>query len=289
MEIRLSTSVKRVRAHQVFITYNKSENKPAKPTNNGESNGWSSSNEDGAIWMSQKSALKVDKGVWGDVIRIKGETGTRGRMNYPAGVWDASASYTCTSLKTPYVFYEAGKTFYVLNKEGTFKALNPAEDYAQNGNNATWIPFENFQAIFANILMAQYALLGPAVFYDDYMLSQEGAGESGNVSTNFEEFNTGGFNPNIMLNFKTGLASFRKLEVGNKDDSAGLYISGSTFRRSGVGGDFELSTKRRNIGPGSTTVLEYYMSVIADLPEGNFRLSKGTLYQDADGFVRIIK
>ena len=52
-----------------------------------------------------------------------------------------------------------------MNKVATVKGLNPADDYAKNGNNATWIPFENYKAVFTEILMAEFAKLASAVFW----------------------------------------------------------------------------------------------------------------------------
>ena len=68
--------------------------------------------------------------------------------------------------------------YYVLNKEGTFKNINPKKDYAANGSKATWVLMDKVRYSFVEILMANFAKLASAVFYGQYMFSQYG-GESG--------------------------------------------------------------------------------------------------------------
>jgi hypothetical protein len=42
-----------------------------------------------------------------------GEDGRDGRIVYPAGIYDATVTYTATDTKAPYVLY--GETYYVMN------------------------------------------------------------------------------------------------------------------------------------------------------------------------------
>ena len=62
----------------VYITYNDSETEPSKPTGNGTTGGWHTEATSTAIWMSQKVAASSTEGTWGNPIKIKGETGSRG-------------------------------------------------------------------------------------------------------------------------------------------------------------------------------------------------------------------
>lgn len=138
------------------------------------------------------------------------------RMTYPAGIFDMNTAYVGTDRKAPYVYYEPGKTYYVLNKETTVKGINPAADYAANGKNASWIPFENFKAIFVEIFMALFAKLGGAVFWGDYMFSQLGVDANGNATADYQNFDglaTKAFIPNFYVNFRTGKVFARDVEI----------------------------------------------------------------------------
>ena len=60
------------------------------------------------------------------------QQGPVGPLVYPTGEYAASVSYTRTPLSAPMVLCEG--QYYVLNKEGTFKNINPKKDYAANGS-----------------------------------------------------------------------------------------------------------------------------------------------------------
>lgn len=168
------------------------------------------------------------------VRRMKaGPAGDRGRLNYPSGIWNVNTTYKCTSQTAPFVLYEPGNTYYVLNKEGSFKGINPATDYAANGLNATWIPFENFKAAYLEILFARFGMLGSAVFYDDYMFSQHGKDRYGNPTEDYSGFASGTFTPNLLLNLRTG-----EIECNN------AYIRGVIDALSGSMGGFEIANGR---------------------------------------------
>lgn len=138
-----------------------------------------------------------------------GAKGDRGMLPYPAGEYSLTETYICTDTIAPYVLYDS--VYYVMNKitswvgQGMPSNLNnPQKDYAVNGTKATWIPFENYKAIYVELLMAQFAKLASAVFYGDYMFSQQGVDASGNSTEDYRKFGTNAFTPNLMLNFKTG-------------------------------------------------------------------------------------
>ena len=135
---------------------------------------------------------------------LPGPAGKRGRLPYPAGVWDSLVGYSATDDKTPIVYYEPGATYYVMDDSISVIGLTPATDYANHGANATWIPFENYKAIFTEILMTNFAKLASAVFWGDYMFSQQGIDAAGNDTTAYQGFGTSDFTPNLQINLKTG-------------------------------------------------------------------------------------
>ncbi len=131
----------------------------------------------------------------------KGDTGIN-RIPVPYGEYSSEVTYTATDLIAPYVLL-AGK-YYVMNKTTSVKGLNPQTDYAANGTKATWIYLEHFKAAFFEIFMANLGLIGKAVFYNEYMFSQQGIDASGNATSDYGKFGTGDFTPNLLLNFLSG-------------------------------------------------------------------------------------
>lgn len=120
-----------------------------------------------------------------------GKDGRDGRIVYPAGIYDATVTYTATDTKAPYVLY--GDTHYVMNVTTSWtgsqnNGKTPADDYEQYGEHATWIPMEKFEAIYTKLLIADNGTLGKFVFNGDYMFSQQGVDYLHNEVNNYEDF-----------------------------------------------------------------------------------------------------
>lgn len=120
-----------------------------------------------------------------------GKDGRDGRIVYPAGIYDATVTYTATDTKAPYVLY--GDTYYVMNVTTSWTGSQndgktPADDYEQYGKHATWIPMEKFEAIYTKLLIADNGTLGKFVFNGDYMFSQQGEDYLHNEVNNYEDF-----------------------------------------------------------------------------------------------------
>lgn len=120
-----------------------------------------------------------------------GKDGRDGRIVYPAGIYDATVTYTATDTKAPYVLY--GETCYVMNVTTSWtgsqnEGKTPADDYGQYGEHATWIPMEKFEAIYTKLLIANNGTIGSFVFNGDYMFSQQGVDYLYNEVDNYEDF-----------------------------------------------------------------------------------------------------
>lgn len=168
---------------------------------------------------------------WTEPVRLSGYPGKdgapgidgrNGLMAYPAGEYDRNKTYTSNSETTPVVLYK--EHYYVLRPGKTYcgmmeasngrpATMDPASDIAysqsQYGLEPCWQLFDQFNSIFANILMADFAKLSSAVFYGDWMISQQGTlTEADNTvtlnSTAYERFKDGSFEPNFSVNFATG-------------------------------------------------------------------------------------
>ena len=136
------------------------------------------------------------------------------RLPYPAGIYSDTIRYTCSDNIAPYVVFQPNASQdavrYVMNKVGTWlgteQGMTPAEDYAKNGENATWLPFEHFNAIEIELALIQFAKIGQAIFYDQYMFSQNGFDANGNITSDYKDFTPSmdKFIPMILLDFLKG-------------------------------------------------------------------------------------
>lgn len=158
------------------------------------------------------------------------QQGKRGMLPYPAGKYELHTSYVCTDMLAPYVLYNG--IYYVMNQVTTWVGQgvpsninNPQKDYAVNGTKATWIPFEDYKAIYVELLMANFAKLASAVFYDDYMFSQQGIDANGNPTLNYKGFGSNDFTPNILLDFKTGYAKLINADIVGILRAKAVYTS----------------------------------------------------------------
>lgn len=142
-----------------------------------------------------------------------GEDGSPGPMVYPAGIWSEQLEYSSMAGASPCVQYKG--QYYTLRPGKTCQGENPAQDWADNGESAAWQLMDRFSYVFADVLMANFAKLGSAVFYGDYMFSQDGtidgvavSGTDDNGVAYYTRFtdgqSAGSFIPNICVNFKSG-------------------------------------------------------------------------------------
>lgn len=186
--------------------------------------------ETGQTLLTQKRIDSVCDGNEG----IPGPSGKRGMLPYPCGIWDKDVTYVATGTITPYVYYELGKEYYVLEKVGSCVGIDPAEDVAANGSDATWARFDEYKAVFAEILMANFAKLASAVFWGDCMFSQHGVDAYGNkVETlnGYKGFSDGTFRPNLLLNFLTGDVDLAgKIKAKSGSQIAGMTVEGNSLR-----------------------------------------------------------
>lgn len=163
------------------------------------------------------------------IIVLKPKIGRQGQLVYPAGIYNVDKVYECTYTTAPYVL--DGEKYYVLNAIGTWQgslvdsAYNrPSTNYNNGENpNAVWVPFEMYEAIYSDIGVFNQALVGSAVFYKEFIFSQQGKDHNGNYDGHYEYFglqantnvdlikepdllsrNDLAFYPNICLNLLTG-------------------------------------------------------------------------------------
>ena len=169
-------------------------------------------------------------------------------------------------MSAPVVLFN--KQYYALNNKGQSgevgSDLNPQTDYAQNGNNATWVLCPKFQVAILEAVFAAFAKLGSAIFSGDFMMSQHGVNKQGEDTTNYETFNpeSDDFTPNILMNFLTGYSHFAKGNVVFNMDGSGSLCNqhlhwdknGKLYRRREIGKEYvyqdEVEKNNGIIGPG---------------------------------------
>lgn len=140
---------------------------------------------------------------------LNGENGSKGQIIYPEGIYNVNTVYQGTVDKTPYVYDSNDANYYVLNIVGTWQGTLHSNESPSTDTSSSWVKLEAFEALYTKIGIIANGLIGSAVFNGDYMFSQQGINSSGQVSTQYQNFNpetpTGGaFTPNILFNFKTG-------------------------------------------------------------------------------------
>lgn len=166
--------------------------------------------------------------------------GARGMLPYPAGEYNENTTYTATTNVAPYVLFNG--TYYVMNKIGSWLGTStqsdPQKDYAAYGQQATWIPFEEYKAVYVELLMAKLGLIGKSVFWDSYTFSQKGVDKQGKPSDQYQKFESGEFIPNILIDWVEGTMKLLKL-VAEGADISGILKAGSG---STIGGMTSFST-----------------------------------------------
>lgn len=91
--------------------------------------------------------------------------------------------------------------------------ISPKEWIEAHQESGLWTPFPYNRLIAAEIALLNFALIGSAVFQDEYMISQQGVDASGNPTNDFRKFGTEEFTPNLLLDFAIGLFKGNNVEV----------------------------------------------------------------------------
>jgi hypothetical protein len=139
-----------------------------------------------------------------------------GAIYFPRGEWRSDATYTRTDTVIEFVVLE-GYAYEVL-KSGVIGGNNPRDDIKENGGN--WKSMGRYDIIATRILLADYAILAGAVFWNNRLMSQKGVDNSGNSSNAFVNYNedssgneTGTFHPNVIIDFANGRLKAKNAEI----------------------------------------------------------------------------
>lgn len=140
---------------------------------------------------------------------LNGENGSKGQIIYPEGIYNVNTVYQGTADKTPYVYDSNDASYYVLNIVGTWQGTLHSNESPSTDTSNSWVKLDAFEALYTKIGIIANGLIGSAVFNGNYMFSQQGIDASGQISTQYQNFDpeipTGGeFTPNILFDFRTG-------------------------------------------------------------------------------------
>lgn len=127
---------------------------------------------------------------------------------------------------------------------GTWQGTLHSNESPSTDTSNSWVKLDAFEALYTKIGIIANGLIGSAVFNGDYMFSQQGIDSSGQVSTQYQNFNpetpTGGvFTPNILFNFRTGAGhmaagKIRFYDNGNASladlSIENVHLSGNTIQ-----------------------------------------------------------
>lgn len=156
---------------------------------------------------------------------LNGENGSKGQIIYPEGIYNVNTVYQGTVDKTPYVYDSNDANYYVLNIVGTWQGTLHSNESPSTDTSNSWVKLDAFEALYTKIGIIANGLIGSAVFNGDYMFSQQGIDSSGQVSTQYQNFNpetpTGDvFTPNILFNFRTGAGHMAAGKIKFGDDGS---------------------------------------------------------------------
>lgn len=140
---------------------------------------------------------------------LNGKNGSKGQIIYPEGIYNINTVYQGTADKTPYVYDSNDASYYVLNIVGTWQGTLHSNESPSTDTSNSWVKLDAFEALYTKIGIIANGLIGSAVFNGNYMFSQRGIDASGQISTQYQNFDpeipTGGeFTPNILFDFRTG-------------------------------------------------------------------------------------
>lgn len=225
--------------------------------------------------------------MYAESVSIPGETGQPGPILYPAGEYVSGQTYAQSVnsngvvTATPYVIYDGG--MYVLTVTSSSAAPS---------NSSDWQEMDKFEAIYTDILLANNAKVGQAVFNGNYMFSQqgEGSGTYADFNANDPYASTNTFKPNWCVNLYTGA---QWVDAGNVIFYTDEYSSTNTaklgnwyIRKDGAlagdgdSGGYKVLNFDPSVGLQVTGTQGYKAAILND---GSGFLANGAITWNADG------
>ena len=140
-------------------------------------------------WVSERKTDR-NSGEWGVFSKPtiwakwgeKGEDGKSGKLIYPAGAWSANTTYSATTTTAPFVSYGTPVKYYVLQVDKSETNTTPDK------NTTDWLEMSKYEAIYADIIVADNALIGGSVYNRDYVFSKKGLNKNLEETPKYNNF-----------------------------------------------------------------------------------------------------
>lgn len=115
-------------------------------------------------------------------------------------------------------------------------SVSPKEYIAAGSTPKVWSVYPYDKLLASQVLLAQWAKIGPAIFQGNYMLSQQGVDADGNASNDYRQLDEenpmadgNAFRPNILLDFLSGSAWLSRMvlrDLRNTGSAASPVLTG---------------------------------------------------------------
>lgn len=162
-----------------------------------------------------------------------------------------------------------GQVYMWMSRIPGNTSVNPKTDVSSANPSGKWKAYQHWPLLSTGILMAQFGLIGSAVFKDGYMYSQYGVDADGRHTEDYRDFGTPAFTPNLMLDFLNGAGHYARGNI-SWDEYGRLYRRSReiiVWRRlyEEIG---EATTFQLNLGKG-TFIDTRYSNATVYLPDPN--------------------
>lgn len=197
----------------------------------------------------------------------KGDQGELGPLVYPEGEYSNTKTYTRTSTTTPVVLFKGD--YYVLGVIGSVTGASPETDNR-------WVKMNKLLYTFIEVLFANFAKLGSAIFSGDYLISQNGIDYNGQPSTSYQDFTNENFSSDVG-NWDVSAPTITTMKILTSTDKAILLSANEPILK----GEHRIAIRKNGAlnaglrlsysGSPYTFQVRYYYGVnkyIQILPEG---------------------
>lgn len=160
---------------------------------------------------------------------------------YPQGIYRTDIEYENDGSTAPYVWDTTTEKFYYLKSVMKWRGSQHNNESPGTDTSSAWQVFNHFEAVYANVLVTPNALVGSAVFNNQFMFSQQGINSTGGFSNEYQKINmsnngqnvyneSNAFRPNMLLNFLTGEAYFAAggIHLGKYPETTKIELSTKT-------------------------------------------------------------
>lgn len=221
----------------------------------------------------------------------QGPAGAAGAIYLCRGEWNSQETYIKTAEVVHYVICEGYA--YEPKKASVTGGNNPLADVQAGGTN--WKSLGRYDVIATRVLLANFALIAGAVFWNSRLMSQYGTNNSGLAVNNYTDYSedangneTGTFHPNVLIDFLKGYLKAVKGKIGNfeiEGNNLVANVGSNQLTLNATSGKITLTSSQSGgpyVAPGESV---YASTITLDVATGivEAKNSKGVSYLSASG------